>query len=215
MNDAEARRQLAGISRELFAAGLVTALGGNVSVRSPERPDSIWISPSGVWKGGLTAAMMVRIDMAGGRLEGDRRPSVESVYHGGVMSRRPEVGAVVHTHAPLATVLSMCGVEILPVTSEAAMLMDYPTIDFHPGGSPQLQAAVVAALGVPGVPGAFLRNHGLVTVGRDLREAADRTHMVEHTARILLTARMLGLTPSLLPATAVRALRGAALSAHA
>jgi ribulose-5-phosphate 4-epimerase/fuculose-1-phosphate aldolase len=44
-----------------------------------------------------------------------------------------------------------------------------------------------------------LRNHGLITTGKSLREAVDYTYMVEHTCRILVIAKMAGIEPSLIP----------------
>jgi len=62
-------------------------------------------------------------------------------------------------------------------------------------GSTQLAGAVIKTLGTGQTRGAFLRNHGLVTVGMDLRHAADITLMVEHTLKVLHLARQAGISP--------------------
>jgi L-ribulose-5-phosphate 4-epimerase len=198
VRDEEARRALAATTRELYDRQLVTAGGGNLSVRSPERPGTLWITPSGIFKGGLGPEDMVLVDLDGNQLEGPHRPSVETGYHAGIMRARPHVGAVVHSHAPLATVFAVAGMDMLPVTTEAVLLAGYPTCDFRPGGSHELHDAVMRELGATSARGAFLRNHGLVTVGATLREAADETYMVEHTCRILILTRLLGVQPALI-----------------
>jgi ribulose-5-phosphate 4-epimerase/fuculose-1-phosphate aldolase len=199
LTDQEARQLLADMTRELYGTKLVTAKGGNLSVRCDSRDGACWITPSQNFKGGLTPEDMVLVDLAGQKLEGRFKPSVEAGYHAGIMRKRPEVNAVVHTHAPYATVFGMSDMEMLPVTTEAIMISDYPNIPFHLGGTADLHAFVLEHLGGGTAKGAFLRNHGLITTGRSLREAVDYTYMVEHTCHILIVARTAGIKPSLIP----------------
>jgi len=62
-------------------------------------------------------------------------------------------------------------------------------------------------LGLQANYGAFLRNHGLINTGKNLRKAADATLMVKQTVNILLTCKMAGLEPSLIQEKAVDFLR--------
>lgn len=197
MTDQESCRLLADMTRELYENKLVTAKGGNLSVRCDSRENACWITPSGNFKGGLSSADMVLVDLEGNKIEGPYKPSVESGYHAGIMRMRPEVNAVVHTHAPFATVFGMSDMEMKPVTTEAILLANYPNIPFHLGGTSDLHAFVLKHLGGGSAKGAFLRNHGLITTGRSLREAVDYTYMAEHTCHILIVAKMAGIEPSL------------------
>lgn len=206
MRDERERQQLASVTRELYDRQLVTAKGGNLSVRSSERAEALWITPSAIFKGGLGPEDMVLVDLDGNKLEGQYPPSVETGYHAGIMRARPEVSAVVHSHAPLATVFSMAQMEMLPVTTEAIFLANYPTCEFHLGGTNELHTTVKRLLGPSQAKGAFLRNHGLVTLGSTLREAADNTYMVEHTCQILILTRLLGVEPTLIPQATVEML---------
>ncbi len=204
MNDSELKKQLAEITTELYHAGVVTATGGNLSVRSVEVPDALWITPSQIFKGSLHPDQMILIDYDGKKIQGDYKPSVESVYHAGVMKLRPDVNSVVHSHAPLATVFGMTEMEMTPVTTEAVFLKNFPIVPWFMGGTKELAQAVMDCVGNTKVGGAFLRNHGLMTVGKDLRQAADGTLMVEHTVKILLMCKIAGLTPTTLPEQAVK-----------
>jgi len=203
--DLELKQQLAEVTTELYHAGVITATGGNLSVRSVEREGVVWITPSQIFKGALKADQMVAINLDGKAIEPSLKPSVEAVYHSGIMRQRPEINSVVHSHAPRATIFGMCDMEMVPFSTEAIFLMDFAVIPFYLGGSKELQAEVLKAFTTAN--GAYLRNHGLITIGKDLRKAADATLMVEHTIGILLDYKTAGLTPSTLPEKTVAMLR--------
>jgi L-fuculose-phosphate aldolase len=205
VTDLELKQQLCEITTELYHAKVVTATGGNISVRSVEHEDAAWITPSQIYKGALEPDQMCLVDFDGKKVDGDHKPSVESVYHGGIFRLRPEINAVVHSHAPLATIFGMCDMDMLPFSTEAIFLMDYPVIEWYLGGTKELAKAVLDKFDK--AHGAFLRNHGLITTGKNLRKAADATLMVEHTVSILLTCKMADLEPSLIPEKAVDFLR--------
>lgn len=207
MTDAAARRQLAELARELYARRLVTASGGNLSVRSPERPDLCWITPSALFKGGLEPDDMVLVDLDGNLVEGRHRPSVEVGYHAPIMRMRPGVNAVVHTHSPLATVFGMSDLVLPPITVEAILVAAYPRVPFFLGGSAELHEFILTQLGPGTGRGAFLRNHGLVTMGATLRAAVDEAEMVEHALGMFFELRRQGIEPSLIPPPAVDLVR--------
>lgn len=204
MSEEDLKVELAKITTELYHAGLVTATGGNVSVRSADQPDTAWITPSQIFKGDLQPEQMIQIDMNGKKVSGEDKPSVESVYHAGIMKHRSDVNAVVHTHAPLSTIFGMCDLDVLPVSTEAIFCMNMPVIPFYLGGSKELAQAVIEQVGKTKATGAFLRNHGLMTVGKSLRKAADNSYMVEHVVDILLKIKMAGLSPSQVPDQTVK-----------
>jgi ribulose-5-phosphate 4-epimerase/fuculose-1-phosphate aldolase len=201
--DQERKEQLAATITELYRAGLVTASGGNLSVRCASRDDAVWITPSRTFKGGLTADEMIMVDFDGRRMDVEGNPegspSVEAVYHAGILKRRPDVSSVIHTHAPLATAFAMCDMQMPPITTEAIFMMDLPVIPWALGGSQELANYMIEYVGNTRAGGAFLRNHGLVTIGRNLREAADATYAIEHTIKILLLCKMTGKEPSVIP----------------
>ena len=76
LTDKEAKQQIIQITNELFGMGLLTCTGGNISALA-EETGTFWITPSQLYKGGLTEADLVRIRPDGTVLEGDRVPSVE------------------------------------------------------------------------------------------------------------------------------------------
>ena len=196
LTDSEAKEQIIQITNELFAMGLLTATGGNISARGADG-ESIWLTPSQMYKGGLMAADLVRVDRRCNVLEGDRMPSVEWQMHWSAYDARPDSLGAVHTHAPVATAFGICNQAFPPINTDAVFLRDTVTVPWFMPGSKELADAVGEALGKS--RGAILQNHGLMTVGPNLRKAATRAMMLEETAKIVLYVKQFGGTVSLLP----------------
>jgi autoinducer 2 (AI-2) kinase len=203
-SDAELRRELVAVVNELYTAGLVTATGGNVSVRAAD-PDEAWITPSQLFKGDLRPEILVRIGMdARPRDPGSRSPSSEALMHTAVLRARPEAKAVIHCHAPNATVLVNAGLPFLPISTEAAFFTKIGRIPFIMPGTQELADAIVAAMGDGWA--VLMQNHGLLVAGRSLRRAADMAEIVERTAQVIIGCYAVGREPPVLPAETVEML---------
>ncbi len=198
----QSRGKLVATVDELFKAGLITPTGGNVSVR---RPGGALITPSGRHKGSLRPEDLVEVNITGRPETPGARPSVETGMHLLIYRRRPDVNAVIHTHAPMATLLGLLDLPVPPVTLDAVRFTDLPSVPFAMPGSDELAEAVADRLAA--APAALLRNHGLLTVGADLRAAADAALALEEVAHLVVTCRLLGQEPSTIPPEAVEALK--------
>jgi len=194
--DKEAKQQVIQITNELFTMGLMTATGGNVSAAASE-PGTIWITPSRMYKGGLGERDLVRIDRECNVLEGERPPSVEWRMHFASYAARPGSAGAVHTHAPIATAFGITNQSFPPINTDAIFLRDTVTVPWIIPGSKELADAVGEAL--LRSRGCILQNHGLMTVGKNLREAATRAMVLEETAKIVLYVKQFGGEVSLIP----------------
>ncbi len=196
-SDADLCRELIAVVNELYAAGLVTATGGNVSARA-EKPDEAWITPSQLFKGDLRPEILVRIGMDARPLDaGARSPSSEALMHTAVLRARPEAKAVIHCHAPHATILVNAGLPFLPISTEAAFFTKIGRIPFIMPGTQELADAIVAAMGDGWA--VLMQNHGLLVAGRSLRRAADSAEIIERTAEVIVGCYAVGREPPVLP----------------
>jgi autoinducer 2 (AI-2) kinase len=194
--DKEARQQIVQITNELFQTGHLTATGGNISSRSSD-DETIWITPSGLYKGALDEASLVRIRLDGSIVEGKNKPSVEFRMHFRAYRSREGMKGAVHTHSPIATAFGICNQSFPPLNTDAILLSDTQIVPWLMPGTAELAEAVGAALDKS--RGAILQNHGLMTVGSDLRSAATRAMMIEETAKLALYVKQFGGEVSVIP----------------
>lgn len=193
------RELVASTARRLAAAGLVSATNGNVSARCD---DLVAVSPTGAVLAELQAADVPVVDIEGAQRFGTLAPTSELSLHLGVY-RRFDSGAVVHTHAPMATALS-CVLDEVPMVHYEMLglgggvrVAPYATF-----GTPELAAGVLDAL--EGRLAALMGNHGAVTHGPDMATALRATELLEWACTVYWRAAQLG-TPRVLDDAAVQA----------
>jgi L-fuculose-phosphate aldolase len=195
----EERERVAAACRGLAEAGLVRGTAGNVSVRAG---DGVAITPTGATLDTIDAAEVTVIDLEGRVLAGDLAPTSELDLHLGVYSRYG-AGAVVHTHAPVATALS-CVLDELPCVHYEMLLLGGPVrvAPYETFATPELAAAAVKAL--EGRTAALLANHGTIAFGADLDGAVHATELLEWASTVYWRAASVG-TPRVLDQAARQA----------
>ncbi|MBO2533838.1 L-fuculose-phosphate aldolase [Planifilum fulgidum] len=203
----EELKELIHTAKELYRTGLVRGTSGNVSVRDPESPGRMWITPSAIPYDEITVEDLVQVDLESGTpVRGSRKPSSETPMHRAIYRLRSDVRAVVHTHSTYATMFACAGEEIPAVHYLIAEIGDrVPVADYAVYGSEELARNAVEALRRAGANGALLKNHGVIAVGESLSKAYVRAEIIETVAQLAFGAKMIGrwelLTPEQLEET--------------
>ena len=184
--------------------GLVVASAGNVSARLGNG-DTIAITPTAIPYDLMTTDQIAVVNLESGLPEApDPAPSTELPTHLAIYRRRPDVGAVVHTHSPCVSTLSVLRRPLPPIIDEMIVYFGgtIEVADYAFTGSRELGERVADALGDRA--GALLSNHGNVCVGGDLDEALHVALTMESTARIYVESLRLGQAVTL-PEASLRA----------
>lgn len=184
----EQREQVAAASRRLAAEGLVPGTAGNVSARLEDR---VAITPTGAVLAELEAGDVSVVDLGGNQVGGTLAPTSELDLHLGVY-RRYNAGAVVHTHAPMATAIACVLQKELPcvhyqmlVLGGAVRIAPYRTF-----GTEALADAVLEALEEH--TAALMANHGAIAYGGDMGGAVDNMLLLEWACGVYWHAAALG-----------------------
>jgi len=180
-----AKRQLVFYSRKAHERGLTAAFGGNLSVRIG---DLVFIKATGVVMDEINEGQLAVVDLRGNQLSGVK-PSSEYRLHLAVYKARPDVRAVVHLHPPYSITASMLLEGELPIiTPEAELYLGkIPIAPFKPAGTEEL--ARVTAEALKNADAVLMARHGIVTVGRSLREAFYKAELVEESAKLWYLSR--------------------------
>ncbi len=179
----EAREEILEIGRRMYAKGFAAANDGNISCLVG--PNSLWTTPTGVSKGFMTAAQLVKTDRLG-RIKSGGKPSSELLMHLRVYDENPEVKAVVHAHPPAATAFACAGLALdKPVLAEAVVqLGQVPVAPFALPGTREVADAIAPFC--RDYNALLLANHGALTWGRSLTEAWYRMETLEYYAVLLM-----------------------------
>jgi L-fuculose-phosphate aldolase len=150
---------------------------------------------------------VVVVDQQGVVVEGERRPTSETPMHTAFYRERSGVAAVVHSHALHATAFAIAGESIPLVLAETALSVGgtVPVAPYRRPGSADLAQVVLDTVGSGTC--ALLANHGLITVGANLKQAYTAAAAVEETARLLIMVRSMGAKPAILSDEEVGAMR--------
>ena len=171
----------------LYAGHLVTGVGGNLSVRIS---DKILITPSGYSLRDMEPDMVVTVDKEGRVIEGGV-PTKDVEVHLGILRQRDEINVVGHVHGAFiiaASAILESGPDALPPITPGFVYLAHPLamIPFMVPGTEDLSDATTEMFLDIGSNALLLQNHGLITVGKDFREALNIAEEIDEAARIYL-----------------------------
>jgi L-ribulose-5-phosphate 4-epimerase len=201
----ELRRQVLAQARQIAADGLAHGAQGNVSALD-RASGLVAVTPSAADYATMAAEDIVVIDLDGRVVEGRWRPTIETPLHTLFYRRRPDVGAVIHCHAPYASgfAAALRPIPLVLVEAAACVGAEIPCAPLMPSGTPEFAELMLDTIGA-GVA-AVMGQHGIVVCGASLGRAYATAVAVEDTARAYILARQIGVEPTPIPAETAAAL---------
>jgi len=193
----QARQDVLRTCRRMQAERLVHATAGNVSTRIPGDPEHIAMTPAALPYDLLEPDDICIVSVDGQVIDGHRAPTSELPLHTLVYQRRPEVGAIIHTHSPAAMAMAAMGWTLPPILTGLVEATggSVRTARFSRPGTAEMADLTAEALADRGA--CFLRHHGLLAVGADLLHAWRAASVTEVSADVYLRARAFGPVPEL------------------
>ena len=187
-NEMNSKQILCDAIIKLNTLGLNHGSTGNCSIRKEE---GFLISPSGIRNDSLKSEHIVLMKMDGTLVNPKKlQPSSEWLFHRDIFTSRKDVNAVVHTHSVYASALSVLGAAIPQFHYMIAVTggKEIPCAQYAMFGTQELSDNILKSLGKQ--KACLMSNHGLITVGTDLKEAVDIAEEVEHLSKMYVKANM-------------------------
>ena len=187
----QARVDLAALYRLIDHYGWSDLLGTHISHRVPNEPDHFLLNPYGFLWEEMTASMLLKVDYDGNVLtESNHTANPAGVtIHSAILRARPDMTCAIHTHTQAGVGVATQKGGLLPITQHALHVIahtgyyDYAGIETDPGERDRIAAAV----GRYNV--LFLRNHGLIAMGRTPGEAFMWCYRAERACRMQLAVQ--------------------------
>ena len=188
--DLPPREALAAAGRILAREGHESGLAGQLTARA-ERDGAWWTLPFGVGFDEASAERMVLVDGDLKPLQGGR-PNPGVRFHIWIYGKRPDVRAIVHTHAPYASALSCTSSPLKAIHMDSAMLHGCAHLAEWPGVPVADDEGRIISGALGAAKTILLANHGLLATGSSVEEATYLAVFFERAARMQLRAMAAG-----------------------
>lgn len=200
------RKQRLAAAFRLFARyGFDEGVAGHMTVRDPELSDHFWVNPIGMYFGHIRASDLLLVNHSGKVIQGDK-PVNQAAFaiHSQIHQRRPDINAAAHTHSLYGKTWSTLGRLLDPLTQDAcAFYEDHALFDQYTGVVLESGEGEQIANALSQKKAIILKNHGLLTVGKSVDEAAWWFITMDRSCQAQLMAEAAG-KPKLINAETAR-----------
>ncbi len=181
--------ELVDYGKRLAAAHLTAGTGGNISAREG---DIIWMKPSGYAFDEVTPDDLCALHLESGKIAKSRfKPTSEYRMHLAVYRARPDVHAAFHVHPPWLTGVISSGRPFEPTVAEYVYYLG--RVGILPYIKPTSRELAQAVAGMaPDHDTILMPHHGLLALGKDMREALHRCLVAEDVAKSMVAAAAVG-----------------------
>jgi len=188
------KRKLAAAFRIFGKFGFDEGVAGHITLRDPEYSDHFWVNPMGKSFKKMTVSDLIKVDDTGNVIEGEGLLNGAAfTIHSQIHKARPDVMAAAHAHSLHGKALSSLGQSLEPITQDAcAFYEDHAVFDDFTGVVLDMSEGERIAKGLGQNKAAILQNHGLITVGASVDEAAWWYITMERSAQAQLIAKAAG-----------------------
>ena len=190
----EQKRKLAAAFRVFGKFGFDEGVAGHITLRDPEFKDTFWVNPMGKSFKLMTVSDLIRVDEEGNIVEGEGLLNGAAfTIHSHIHKTRPDVNAAAHAHSVYGKSLSALGEPLEPITQDAcAFYEDHAVFDDFTGVVLDMNEGQRIADALGKNKAAILQNHGLITVGASVDEAAWWYITMERSCQAQLMAKAAG-----------------------
>jgi len=197
----DARCELAAAFRLAAKLGWSDFLGTHFSLRVPGTEDQFLINPYGELFEEITASSLIKVDTNGNKLSESPYEVNRAgfVIHSAVHMGAPEAHCVMHTHTEAGVGVSSQKQGLLPITQMALTIWGELRYHDYEGvaDNEDERERIVKDLGDGTM--VILRNHGTLSVGRNVGEAFARMNRIERACKFQLAALTGGAEPNRVP----------------
>ena len=188
------KERLAAAFRLFGRFGFDEGVAGHITARDPERLDHFWVNPFGMPFSHIRVSDLLLVNESGEVVEGDAPVNTAAfVIHSQVHSARPDVVAAAHAHSIYGKSWSALGRLLDPITQDVcAFYDDHALFDDYTGVVLDLEEGKRLAHALGECKAVILRNHGLLTVGHSVDEAAFWFITLERSCQAQLLASAAG-----------------------
>jgi ribulose-5-phosphate 4-epimerase/fuculose-1-phosphate aldolase len=168
------KQRLAAAFRLFGHFGFDEGVAGHITARDPELTDHFWVNPFGMNFKQIRVRDLILVNDKGEVVDGNWPVNVAAYcIHSAVHQARPDVIAAAHSHSVYGKTFSALVRPLEPLTQDAcAFFEDHAVFDDYTGVVVDTEEGKKIAHALAGNKAAILRNHGLLTVGRSVDEAA-------------------------------------------
>ncbi len=188
------KERLAAALRVFGKFGFDEGVAGHITVRDPEHLDHFWVNPMGRSFKQMTVSDLLLVNHTGEVVEGSGLLNGAAfTIHSQIHMAHPEITAAAHSHSVYGKTWSTLGRLLDPITQDACAFYDDHVLfdDFTGVVLDNTEGErIAAALGDK--KAAILQNHGLLTVGHSVDEAAWWFVTMERSCQAQLMAEAVG-----------------------
>lgn len=192
------KQHLAAALRMFSRWGFVHGHAGHITVRDPEEPEHFWVNPLGMHFGLVRVSDLIMVNSAGKVIYGNRPVNAAAfAIHSRLHAARPDVVAAAHAHSTYGKVWSTFGKLLEPITQDACRFYeDHAVFEDFNGVVLDLREGDALAAKLGQKKALILQNHGILSVGHSVDEAAYWYYCLETACQDQLLADASGRKPT-------------------